>query len=224
MIIQYVGYLAVSFETVISFKTICTLPRGAMYKLSDTPQHVGAIGIQWDQFHHGNRKKSFRGKFRNRITWIGHFSSVEVNGPVRTTYTRLALFFASTWWDTTRWSVSQRCMRWQKYLTTNGIVPEASFSPEIATSFAGSASDPAATLWKVSVATRCLFDQSLPIAGHESLNRESQLLCIIQNVSDSAWYFMKVRRSGEKHHHLRKMLRSPIIVSVYTYTYIHTYT
>lgn len=46
------------------------------------------------------------------------------------------LFFTSTWWNTTRWSASQRCKRWRKYLTTIDIVRmEASFPPEIATLF-----------------------------------------------------------------------------------------
>jgi len=80
------------------------------------------------------------------------------------------------------------------------------FLLEIATSFAGSASDPAATLWKVSVATRCLFHQSLPTAIYESLNRErSQLLGIIQNMSGSAWYLLQTVRRCDERHYLEKI-------------------
>lgn len=205
-------------------------PRGAMYKLNDTPQRVGAIEgdrrtmrstPSWKR-----EKELSRRNYRNRIAWIGHFSSIEVNGPVRSTrYTGLALFFTSTWWDTARWSVSQRCMRWQKYLTTNDIVPaEASFPPEIATSSWIRELDPAATLWKVSVATCCLFDQSLSTtASRNPQQRVSQLLCIIQNVSDSAWCLLQtVRRSDEKHHYLRKIDAAKIAVYMWIRSLIIT--
>lgn len=123
-------------------------------------------------------------------------------------YLGLALFFASTWWDTARRSASQRCTRWRKYLTTNDIVPDGSVASSRNCNIVRWICErcPAATLWKVSVATRCLFDQSLPTAVYESLNRERE--SVVMYYSECVRLSLISIINDEKiskRHHLRKI-------------------
>lgn len=88
---MYVGYLKIHFrmwvsEQSISFKAICALHPAARCTNWATHLSVGAIEgdrrtmrstSSWKR-----EKELLRRKFRNRIAWIGHFSSIEVNGPV----------------------------------------------------------------------------------------------------------------------------------------------
>lgn len=68
-------------------------------------------------------KRAFAHKLSNRVRLVTFHPQ---RWTVRRAYMRyipaLALFFAPTWWNTTRWSASQRCKRWRKYLTTIDIV------------------------------------------------------------------------------------------------------
>lgn len=124
------------------------------------------------------RKELSRRNFRIACDWSLFIHRGE-RFSARMRYTGFALFFASTW-NTTRWSASQRCKRWRKYLTTIDIVPKEASFPEIATLFDSRAIQ-RRRFGKFHVSdTLSFWVEVYPLrAFHENLDRESRLLCII---------------------------------------------